>query len=267
MVEKILKPCDLGQIADSGQCFRMIKQDDDSYRICADVHCTYAKMDGEKLILECTDEEFESFWKDYFDWDTDYDKICKSVDPQDEFLNEAVKYGSGMRILKQELWEMLITFMISQNNNIPRIQNSVNKICERFGEKKIDSRGNEYYTFPNKNQLAMASIDELRDCGLGYRDRYLYEISHSDFDVYSLKNMQIDEAEKALCKITGVGKKVANCVKLFGLHDLASFPIDTWIKKICDKYYNGSFPVEKYKGYAGVIQQYIFFYGRTGIKF
>lgn len=266
MVEKILAPCDLAQIADSGQCFRMTKQDDGSYKICAADLCTYAQMKGQKLILECTEQEFEDFWKDYFDWDTDYQKICDSVDKEDEFLTEAVKYGSGMRILKQELWEMLITFMISQNNNIPRIQKSVETICEKFGDKKTDIRGNEYFTFPTKPQLAKASIDELRQCGLGYRDRYIYEIAHSDFDVYSLKNMDIDLAEKELCKITGVGKKVANCVKLFGLHDLASFPIDTWIRKLCDKYYNGSFPVDKYKGYAGVIQQYIFFYGRTGIK-
>lgn len=266
VVEKKLIPCDLGQIADSGQCFRMTKQDDNTYKIIATDKCTYAHMQGENLVLECSEQEFDEFWRDYFDFDTDYQKICDSVDENDEFLKASVKYGSGMRILKQELWEMLITFMISQNNNIPRIQKSVEAICEKFGREKTDNRGNKYFTFPTKDELAKASIEELRACGLGYRDRYLFEIAHSEFDVYSLKNMPIDEAEKALCKITGVGKKVANCVKLFGLHDLASFPIDTWIKKICDKYYNGSFPVERYKGYAGVIQQYIFFYGRTGIK-
>lgn len=266
MIEKPLKPCNLEQIMNSGQCFRMKKLDDNSYRIYAHDKCTYAKMENDILFLECTNEEFDSFWKDYFDFETDYQKICDLVDQNDEFLTEAVKYGYGMRILKQELWEMLITFIISQNNNIPRIQNSVNMICEKFGTKKTDVRGYEYYAFPNKKQLSCATIEQLRECGLGYRDRYIYELSNSDFDVYTLKNMSIDEAEKELCKITGVGKKVANCVKLFGLHDLESFPIDTWIKKICDKYYNGKFPVEKYKGCAGVIQQYIFFYGRTGIK-
>lgn len=227
MTERKLSPCALEQIADSGQCFRMQAQEEGWWRVCARDKCVYVRQDGDTLSFDCPEDEWEAVWRPYFDWDTDYRAFLAAVPPEDAFLSAAAAYGSGLRILRQDLWETLVTFVISQNNNIPRIRASVEALCRGWGEKRLDSRGEAYYTFPGKAALARAG------------------------------------AHAALLALPGVGRKVAHCVQLFGLHDLSAFPVDTWIRKLCDKHYAGAFPVERYPGFAGVIQQYIFFYGRS----
>ena len=130
----------------------------------------------------------------------------------------------------------------------------------------MDSAGEPYYTFPTKAQLAAADLPALRAIGLGYRDQYIFAIAHSDFDAEAVCRLPLEQAHDALLALPGVGPKVAACVQLFGLHDLAAFPVDTWIRKMVVQHYGGSFPLARYEGFAGVMQQYIFFYGRSAQK-
>lgn len=263
MITKQLIPCDIAQIAASGQCFRMTAQADGWWQVCAGARCVYVRQREDGMDFSCTADEFAGYWRNYFDWDTDYQAFLDAVCPEDAFLRAAAAHGHGLRILRQELWETLITFVISQNNNIPRIRRAVEAICMRWGEKRIDSTGGAYYTFPDKRALARAEVTELREIGLGYRDKYIHAICRSDFDPAAAAALPVDEAQMHLAALPGVGPKVASCVRLFGLHDLAAFPVDTWIRKMCDTHYGGRFPLERYAGFAGVIQQYIFFYGRA----
>ena len=262
MIKKQLAPCSLSQIAASGQCFRMTEQPDGWWRICAGERALRVRQQDDLLTFACTEEEFEGYWRGYFDWDTDYAAILSAVPPQDDFLSRAAVYGAGLRILRQELWEALITFVISQNNNIPRIQRAVEALCARWGERRTDDAGEVYHTFPSKAALARARLGELREIGLGYRDRYIHAICQSDFEPAEVSALPLPDARARLLTLPGVGPKVASCVQLFGLHDLSSFPVDTWIRKMSDAHYGGRFPVEQYEGFAGVIQQYIFYYGR-----
>lgn len=266
MIYQTLAPCDLGQIAASGQCFRMEARADGWWRVCAGDRCVRVRQEGGTLALDTGADEFEAYWRAYFDWDTDYAAMCAAVPEEDGFLRAAVAYGGGLRILRQELWETLVTFVISQNNNIPRIRGAVEALCKNWGERRTDSAGEPYYTFPTKAQLAEAGLPALRAAGLGYRDKYIYAIAHSDFDPAAVSALPVEEAHAALTALPGVGPKVAACVRLFGLHDLAAFPVDTWIRKMVARHYGGSFPLEQYEGFAGVMQQYIFFYGRSAEK-
>lgn len=263
MTEKQLAPCDLGQIAASGQCFRMTACADGWWRVCAADACVYVRQQGDRLCFDCTPEEFAATWRPYFDWDTDYAAMLAAVDPADAYLSAAAAYGSGLRILRQDLWETLITFVVSQNNNIPRIRGAVEALCRGWGQPRTDSRGQTYYTFPGPDALARAGLDELRAAGLGYRDRYVSAIAQGGFDAAAVAALPSDAAYGALLALPGVGKKVADCVRLFGLHDLSAFPVDTWIRRLCAAHYGGAFPKERYAGFAGVIQQYLFFYGRA----
>lgn len=262
MLYQPLTPCSLEQIALSGQCFRMEPQPDGWWRIPAGARCIRVRQLEDALLLDTDEAEFAAFWRSYFDWDTDYAAICAAVPEEDAFLRAAVTYGSGLRILRQDLWETLITFVISQNNNIPRIRSCVEALCHRWGERRTGPAG-EYYTFPDKTALARAELPALRAIGLGYRDRYVYAIAHSDWDPQTVAALPPDEACAALLALPGVGPKVAACVRLFGLHDHAAFPVDTWIRKVVQRHYGGRFPLERYAGNAGILQQYLFFYGRS----
>lgn len=245
---------DIQQIADSGQIFRFNKIDDSHYELIA----------GDRRLIIDTDKEMEftdRFWWHYFDMDTDYSRFISSVPESDRFLSAAVRYASGIRILNQDPWEMLISFIISQRKSIPAIKTSIEKLCSRFGN---DMGG--YYAFPTPEQLAKAELNRLEDCSLGYRAPYIYEcarkVASGEYDIYAWKNLDDDALRIALMSIRGVGIKVANCTMLFGYHRIGAFPVDVWIKRIEDEYYNGAFPVEKYSGYAGIMQQYMFYYGR-----
>ena len=263
------------QIALSGQCFRMTEISDGLWQIISKDKCITLSQDNNLITFSCDEDEFSSYWKDYFDLNYDYSNVIGSIDQTDTYLTDCADYGSGVRILKQDLWEMLITFMISQNNNIPRIKNSVKKLCEYAGERKtlsinhIDEYGNsivenlEYYAFPTPEALSVIPVDTLHSFGLGYRDEYLHltslKVTSGEFDLEALKSMTYDEALKTLMTLKGVGKKVADCVCLFGLHHIEAFPIDTHIKQIFAEHYPDGFPFEKYEGYAGILQQYMFF--------
>lgn len=247
------KEFDYEQIALSGQTFRM---DAEGNCFALDKHC---RVEGNKIICP---EKDNDFWTEYFDLKTDYSKFIKAIDKKDEFLLSASNFGRGIRILRQDPWEMLITFIISQRKNIPAIKSSVEAICKRWGSKK-----DAFYAFPTPKQLAKASLDELRECSLGYRDEYIklaaeFMCENPDY-LSSLEGLSYEALMEQLLKFKGVGVKVANCVALFAYHKIDAFPIDVWISRVLEQYYKSGFPFERYKGFAGVMQQYMFYYIRS----
>ncbi|MBO4396076.1 MAG: hypothetical protein J5819_06995 [Eubacterium sp.] len=259
---------DLDLIAESGQCFRWKKLDENIYRIpyrskCLDI---YYAGDG-RYELSCDDDEFDSIWRDYFDLETCYADIRTRINKADDpFLFGACEYGRGIRILRQDPWETLISFIISQNRNIPAIKKSIELLCEAAGKTGRSADGNSYYVFPAPEDILSLSENDLSECRLGYRCRYVHEaaksVAQGDIDLYGLINSPGVETINSLTSICGVGAKVANCVSLFGLHHIDAFPIDVWIKRILENEYPDGYPMEKYSPYNGVYQQYMFYYYR-----
>ena len=239
---------DLDQIANSGQCFRWQKLNDNTYGIPAFGRYLEISQNDDVFTLSCDENEWIQYWKPYFDidTDTDYDEVEKFItESNDEFLKAAYEYGNGIRILRQDLWEVIISFIISQNNNIPRIKKSIGKLCDGVGGK-----------FPSCYEI----LDmDLTDKGLGYRDKYLEDACEWWLRFSNLL-YESDNPKKMLRQIKGIGSKVADCICLFGLHDLKAFPIDTHIKKIIDREYNGEMSDWVENKYSGLFQQYLFYY-------
>ena len=268
MIIKTEDDFDLNQIADSGQCFRWTRISGSAYRIIAGKKCLYITALGNgRYELECPEEDQAGFWQDYFDLGESYRKIRSRIDPeQDPFLWEAAGSEKGIRILRQDPWEMLITFIISQNRNIPAIRRSVELLAETCGEKRTDTKGKVYYAFPEPEAAAALTEKELTDCRLGYRCKYVHAaaeaVSCGKFDLNSLREADSTAAVDALTSLFGVGIKVANCVSLFGLHHTDAFPVDVWMKKILAEQYPAGYPYERHSPYNGIYQQYMFAYYR-----
>ena len=255
---------DLSQIADSGQCFRWRLLKDGSYEIIAFDRYLKVEQKGSEFNLCCSEEEWKDIWFSYFDMDTDYESIGRRIEESDDaYLMQAYRHGSGIRILKQDLWETVISFIISQNNNIKRIKGSIEAICEKAALSLAGENPSGRYRFPGPCDIDREFFMD-KSLGLGYRDGYLadmyeYAAGHPDFPD-RLKTMDNDEAYNELRSFKGIGNKVANCICLFGLHQIDAFPVDTHIKQIMDLYYPEGFDFERYKGFAGIIQQYMFNY-------
>ena len=253
---------DIKKIADSGQTFRMRPVEEGYFCIAGDRYC----ITGGGLI-DCPDSD-NGFWNDYFDLDTDYNAFNAAIDPDDAYLCEAADYGKGIRILRQDPWEMLITFIISQRRSIPSIKTCTEALCSKFGAAEDFSQGT-FMSFPAPEALAAASLDELSSCGLGYRTEYVSlaarSVSDGSMDLNSLKKMDDAQLLQALMSLRGVGPKVANCISLFGYHRIAAFPIDVWIDRVLKEHYPEGFPFERYDGFAGVMQQYMFYAARKQI--
>ena len=262
----------VSQICRSGQCFRLDPAGDGSYELIAGERFLKISADGAgaqgKTILYCSREEYESFWKEYFDMDTSYEKYLAGIDPEDEYLWAAAQFGSGIRILKQDVWEMIITFILSQQNNIPRIKGLIQAVSGKYGKKIETEDGRMYNAFPAPDELSSAAEEELRALKLGYRSRYICGtarmIASGEVDLEQVKKMDYLTARAELMRLPGIGGKVADCICLFALHQLDAFPVDTHIKKVVDSQYGGSFPFDRYKGCAGIMQQYIFYYDLKG---
>lgn len=258
---------DLKQIAESGQCFRWKKICPGKYFVISagQAACFFQEKTGIRILCHEKDEEY---FRRYLDLDTDYGKVIEKIDEKDDFLTGAAQMGRGIRILRQNLWEMIISFIISQRNNIPRIMKSIDALCEKLGEQIVFDYEGEHlvgYTFPAPEVIVGADLSEFK---FGYREKYIRQtaedILEGKFDLEEVKDA-VDEGKtpeqvkEMLKQLKGVGEKVASCIQLFGLHQLELFPIDTWIAKVEKMYYNGHFPVEKYKDTAGIMQQYLFF--------
>lgn len=258
----------LKHIAESGQCFRMNPLDENSYSLVAyNRFLKVTQVDRDTVYFHCSKEEYEEIWKDYFDLNYNYKEIVERLCcGDDKFLKEAADFGHGLRILKQEPFEALISFIISQNKNIPAIKSSIERLCALYGDE-ILVEGSSYYTFPKPEKLAMAKKEDLRKTGLGYRDEYIIKTSkailNKEINLDELIHCSHNDAVNALLTLHGVGVKVANCVSLYGLHHIDAFPIDLWIKRILKEVYDDMFQLDLYQGYAGIVQQYMFYYMRS----
>ncbi|MCR5719307.1 MAG: 8-oxoguanine DNA glycosylase [Lachnospiraceae bacterium] len=251
---------DLNQIASSGQAFRIEDTGNDTFVINAYDKSLTCLLTQNKLYLSCDKSEWDELWIDYFDLNRDYNIIEKSIyDFKDEHLIKSFEFGKGIRILKQHPWETIITFLISQNNNITRIKRSVNALCRYTDPSGI--------CFPKAADIP-GDVFMTHDFGLGYRNRYLAEMfeytSKNPAWIEELKEMDYDSSMKRLTSFTGIGNKVANCICLFGLGHTEAFPIDTHVKKLMNKYYPEGFDTEYFGNFAGIIQQYLFYYELKG---
>ena len=253
---------DIRKIADSGQCFRLNDMGSYWLNIAGD---RALKVYGNKL--DCTKAEYNAFWRPYFDLETDYSAFRDKIPASDKFLSKAADFGKGIRILKQDPWEMLITFIISQRKNIPAIKSSVEAICFRYGKQIDEIDGKAIYAFPKPNELAKATEGQLSKCSLGYRVPYIISaarmVDSGDLDLSAIAKLSDEELLDELMKVKGVGIKVANCVSLFGYHRIDAFPIDVWIARVLEEKYNNKFNIKRYSGFVGVIQQYMFYYIRN----
>lgn len=266
MIEITNPDFDIRKIAESGQCFRLNQNDRGGYTLVADGRVLHLEEQGDGCMLDCTQDAFEAFWRDYFDLDTDYAAIRAAVDPDDAFLQSACDYGKGIRMLRQDPWETLVSFIISQRKNIPAIKYCVEALCSRYGEP-IGSEDERFYAFPSAERLAALDEAHFLACSLGYRAKYVLSaarlIASGALDLTALASLDDNALNSALLTVSGVGEKVANCVMLFGYHRLNRFPRDVWINRIEAREYGGAFPTERYPDIAGALQQYIFYYARS----
>ena len=268
MINIVLSNFDLYQIANSGQCFRMNKSGDSSYTLIAQNRVLEIEKLGNSMFrFYCDEDDFSKIWYDYFDLGEDYSRFINSIDKNDSFLVKAADYGSGIRILKQDPWETLITFIISQRKNIPAIKKSVELLSKNYGTEI----GDNLFSFPTPEKIASLNIDLLNKCSLGYRSPYVLKaaqtVSNGDVDLQALCSNDDEKLFEVLNSFYGVGKKVANCIMLFAYHRIAAFPIDVWISRILEKEYNNNFDTNKYDGFAGVIQQYMFYYAQNSDEY
>lgn len=248
------------QTLDCGQAFRWTKKEDGSFEGIALGKFLKIRQDETKITLFDTDKsDFENIWLGYFDLERDYEKIVENT-RSNETLNAAANYGSGIHILKQDSWEALCSFIISQNNNIPRIKGIVERLCENFGERTEFG-----YLFPSADTISKLSIDDLSVLRSGFRAKYILDaakkVASKETDLEKIALLPTDQAREELMKIYGVGQKVADCTLLYGMGHIDAFPKDVWIKRALKVLFSGNFP-EQTEQYAGILQQYIFFYAR-----
>ncbi len=270
----------LKHIFECGQCFRWNKEADGSYTGVFKGNVLNVKEEKEKIkfqgICNCN---IKDIVEDYFDLNTNYEEIKTKLRSVDDFLKESIKFGNGIRILNQDLWEVLISFIISANNNIPRIKGIIEKMSCRYG-KKIEYLGKDYYTFPEVEELSKASIEDLRQLGLGFRDKRVYEttkiIKNGEVNLNKIKQIKdTNKVREILEDLPGVGPKVADCVLLFGLKRFEVFPIDVWVRRVMNDLYIKNkdetkvnkkeieeLAKMKYADLAGIAQQYLFYWKR-----
>ncbi len=255
---------DAKNTCECGQCFRFRKEGD-GYLGVAYGKAVFFKNTEKGVFFDCSKEDFEKRWKSFFDLECDYAKIADGL-PKDDFTKAAISFGRGLRILRQEPWEALCSFIISQCNNIPRIQGIVDRLCTLFGEPII-WQGKKLYSFPSAERLAPLDAEALAPLRCGYRAPYIINaarmVSSGELSFEELEKLDTMSARRELLKLNGIGPKVADCFLLFGLHKMDAFPVDTWMKKAA-VFYGGKFEPELFGEYAGIAQQYIFYYARNG---
>ncbi|MGN1410976.1 MAG: DNA-3-methyladenine glycosylase family protein [Oscillospiraceae bacterium] len=246
---------DLAQTLDCGQAFRWSKIDENSWHGYALNDYLKLQQTNDSIIFkDTTEEKFKSKWVEYFDLSTDYEALKREFSQADETLKKACEFASGIRLLKQNSWECLISFIISQNNNIPRIKLIISRLCEHYGK------------FPSAEMLKDETVESLEYLKSGFRAKYLIDaiqkVNSHEVDLDKISNMDIEQARTELMKIKGVGAKVSECVLLFGMYRTEAFPIDVWIKRVLQEYYSNGFPKQLYKT-QGIAQQFLFHYIRN----
>ncbi len=270
MIKINKKDLDLRSTLLSGQCFRVFEEDNKFINILKD-RVVLMWEEKDHLCAESDNyENLENILLEYFDLNTDYEMINRELSDKDKYMNKIIPKCRGYKILKQDHFEMYLSFIISQNNNVKRIGGTVEKLSRKYG-KKVIFKDHEYYLFPSFDSLCNIKIDDIKEMGLGYRDKYIInalEYLKTNTDLFrKLTDMSDEEAINELMKINGIGLKVASCILLFGFHKLGVYPIDRWVKKnisINYKYlindYNNimKFARRNYGKYCGVAIQYMF---------
>ena len=253
---------DLAETLDCGQAFRWKENPDGSFSGVAHGRLiTLSLCDGTLEITGADEQDYHGIWEEYFDLSRDYASIKNSLAQLHPTMKEASEYAPGIRILSQEPWEALCSFVISQNNNIPRIKLIIGRLCESFGEPIAEG----WYSFPSAEKIASLTEEELAPIKAGFRNRYILDaarkVSSGDIQLEPLRTAPIEDARQELMRIKGVGIKVANCTLLYGLHRLDCFPLDVWMKRAMVTLFPELTP-EDFGEYGGIAQQYIFHYSR-----
>lgn len=277
---KEVKNFETAHIFDCGQCFRWHRQNDGSYIGIAYGKVIQVKKEGSDVIINnTTQDDFNNIWAEYFDLYRDYDLIKEKLS-EDPLLRKSIQFGNGMRILKQEPFETIISFIISSNNRIPMIKRAIEKICTAWGQP-IEYNGSIYYSFPYVNSICHAEEKEIENCKTGFRARYIKDtiskiyVSHNsdneEFNPRYIKELKDDECHSELQKFRGVGPKVADCIMLFSMGKYSAFPVDVWVKRAIMHFYMApdaslkkirDFGRNKFKNLSGFAQQYLFYYAR-----
>jgi len=275
---------ELSDIFECGQCFRWNIESDGSYTgVVKDAVINVKKIGNEIIFTGNSKGDFESLIKDYFDLKTNYTEIKKKLASIDENLKISTEFGKGIRILNQDLWECIISFIISANNNIPRIKGIIERISEKCGEK-VTWKDKDYYLFPTVEELSKLSVSDLRALGTGFRDKRIYKttqmILNNEVSIDKITKMKNTlEIREELLKLDGVGEKVADCIMLFALKRYDSFPIDVWVRRVMNTLYIHNEDETKvtkkaiqecaynlFEEKQGLAQQYLFYWARENIK-
>ena len=254
---------DLVQTFECGQCFRWQKTLENSYiGIFKGKKLELSQLTPNTIILSTDMSDFKKIWYKYFDLETDYKKIGENITTLHPILKKAYIECSGIRILRQEPWETLCSFIISQNNNIPRIKKIIKSLCDLFGDKIENSKEK---SFPSSEVISKLNLEDLEPIRSGFRAKYILDaarkISSKIVDFNKIENLDYIDAKNELMKIKGVGPKVADCVLLYGFHRLEAFPEDVWIKRVMNKFFKNESP-KIFGEYAGIAQQYLYHYSR-----
>ncbi|MBO8435294.1 MAG: DNA-3-methyladenine glycosylase 2 family protein [Tyzzerella sp.] len=268
----------ISETLECGQCFRFEKLGEEKYTVVAfgKLLLLEENSDGSVTIYGADENDYKNIWENYFDFVTDYDSMKEYLAEKDDILKNAIDYAPGIRILNQEFFECLISFIISQNNRIPMIKKVIKNISEKYGKFICEYEGEKYYAFPTPDELSVADEEGLMSCKTGFRAKYIIDavskVRSGEIDFDKLKDLSYDDVKKTLMTIKGVGPKVADCVTLFSCGKRSAFPVDVWVKRIMYHFYFNGEDVgvneihriadEKFGEYAGFAQQYLFNYAR-----
>lgn len=282
VIIKEVKNFELPHIFDCGQCFRWDKTERDTYiGIAFGKIIEVEKKDDNVIIHNSSLDDFNNIWREYFDLDRDYSKI-KDEFITDPLLKQAVEFGYGIRLLKQEPFEIVISFIISANNRIPMIKRAIKNISKKWGEE-LNYNGETFYSFPTVEKLKEVTLEEIESCGVGFRAKYIVDTvnrvydskmsseGNLDFDLNNIKSKGDDECHKLLQNFMGIGPKVADCIMLFSMEKYSAFPVDVWVKRAMQHFYLApdvslkkirDFGRDKFGPLSGFAQQYLFYYAR-----
>ncbi len=269
-----IKDFNLNHIFDCGQCFRWNKEEDGTYTGVVKNKVINIEQNGSTVVFSNVSMDDYHIIKEYFDLNTDYTEIKRSVNT-DEIMAESIKFGEGIRILNQDEWETMISFMISANNRIPMIKKVIENLSTSFGDFICNYKGRDYYSFPTAEQLSSADIEKIQECKAGFRSPRIKEaasrfLKEKDI-IYNIKNTNYDEGLAYLKTYTGIGDKVANCILLFSMRQFDTFPVDVWVRRVMQTLYVDKdtkdadirkFAENKFGKLSGYAQQYLFYYAR-----
>lgn len=257
-----------------GQIFRYEIEEDNSYTVVLPDRVVNLKLDNNNLVIDSNNmDNIDKVITKYLDLEYDYDNLNKKLINIDKDYEDIINYCNGLKMINEPRFEVVISYILSANNGVPQIRNSLNLISEKYGTKVL-FRNKEYYLFPTYEMLKNVSIDNYRECKAGFRDKYIYDfvqkLNNNEFNLDIIDNMDSNEALDYLMTNKGIGEKVASCILLFGYHRFDVFPIDTWVKKFMKEKYNlttipsiRDYMFNKYNKYSGLIIQYVFDYSRN----